>query len=49
MKLRSDINAMTLVYGGAAFLLVIVGFRSILATLGDHVGVMTYLLSLHLD
>ena len=44
MKLRSDINAMTaLVYGGAAFLLVIVGFRSILATLGDHVGVMTYL------
>lgn len=32
-----------LVYGGAAFLLVIVGFRSILATLGDHVGVMTYL------
>ena len=44
MKLRSDINAMTaLVYGGAALLLVIVGFRSILATLGDHVGVMTYL------
>ena len=44
MKLRSDINAMTaLVYGGAAFLLVIVGFRSILATLGVHVGVMTYL------
>jgi len=44
MKFRSDINAMTaLVYGGAAFLLVIVGFRSILATLGDHVGVMTYL------
>ena len=33
-----------MVYGGAAFLLVIVGFRSILATLDpDHVGVMTYL------
>jgi|TARA_B110000914_G_scaffold208278_1_gene205633 hypothetical protein len=44
MKLRSDINAMTaLVYGGAAFLLVVVGFRSILATLGDHIGAMTYL------
>ena len=45
MKLRSDINARTaLVYGGAAFLLVIVGFRSILATLDpDHVGIMTYL------
>lgn len=44
MKFRSDINAMTaLVYGGAAFLLVIVGFRSILATLGDHIGPMTYL------
>ena len=45
MKLRSDINARTaMVYGGAAFLLVIVGFRSILATLDpDHVGIMTYL------
>ena len=45
MKLRSDINARTaLVYGGAAFLLVIVGFRSIFATLDpDHVGFMTYL------
>ena len=45
MKLRSDINARTaLVYGGAAFLLVIVGFRSIFATLApDHVGLMTYL------
>ena len=33
-KLRNDINARTaLVYGGAAFLLVIVGFRSIFATL----------------
>ena len=33
-----------MVYGGAAFLLVIVGFRSILATLDpDHVGIMTYL------
>tara|TARA_Y100000817_G_C16819906_1_gene528410 strand:+ start:38 stop:424 length:387 start_codon:yes stop_codon:yes gene_type:complete len=37
-------NARTaMVYGGAAFLLVIVGFRSIIATLGDHVGLMTYL------
>ena len=45
MKLRSDINARTaLVYGGAAFLLVIVGFRSIFATLDpDHIGIMTYL------
>ena len=45
MNIRSDINARTaLVYGGAAFLLVIVGFRSILATLDpDHVGIMTYL------
>ena len=45
MKIRSDINARTaLVYGGAAFLLVIVGFRSIFATLDpDHVGLMTYL------
>ena len=44
-KLRSDINARTaLVYGGAAFLLVIVGFRSIFATLDpEHVGLMTYL------
>jgi len=33
-----------MVYGGAAFLLVIVGFRSIFATLDpDHIGVMTYL------
>ena len=45
MNIRSDINARTaMVYGGAAFLLVIVGFRSILATLDpDHIGVMTYL------
>lgn len=45
MKLRSDINAKTaLVYGGAAFLLIIVGFRSIFATLDpDHIGLMTYL------
>ena len=45
MKLRSDMNARTaMVYGGAAFLLIIVGFRSILATLDpDHVGFMTYL------
>ena len=44
-KLRSDINARTaLVYGGAAFLLVIVGFRSIFATLDpDSIGLMTYL------
>ena len=44
-KLRSDINARTaLVYGGAAFLLVFVGFRSIFATLDpDNVGLMTYL------
>ena len=39
MKLRSDMNARTaMVYGGAAFLLMIVGFRSIIATLDpDHV------------
>ena len=45
MKLRSDMNARTaMVYGGAAFLLIIVGFRSVLATLDpDHVGIMTYL------
>ena len=45
MNIRSDINARTaMVYGGAAFLLVIVGFRSIIATLDpDHIGVMTYL------
>ena len=45
MKLRSDMNARTaMVYGGAAFLLMIVGVRSIIATLDpDHVGVMTYL------
>tara|TARA_B100001250_G_scaffold414078_1_gene450575 strand:+ start:2628 stop:3002 length:375 start_codon:yes stop_codon:yes gene_type:complete len=38
-------NARTaMVYGGAAFLLVIVGFRSIIATLDpDHIGIMTYL------
>ena len=34
MKLRSDMNARTaMVYGGAAFLLIIVGFRSVIATL----------------
>ncbi len=45
MKLRSDMNARTaMVYGGAAFLLIIVGFRSVLATLDpDHMGLMTYL------
>ena len=45
MKLRSDMNARTaMVYGGAAFLLIIVGFRSIIATMDpDQVGVMTYL------
>ena len=45
MNIRSDINARTaMVYGGAAFLLVIVGFRSIFATLDpDHIGLMTYL------
>jgi len=45
MNIRSDINARTaMVYGGAAFLLVIVGFRSIIATLDpDHIGIMTYL------
>ncbi len=45
MNIRSDMNARTaMVYGGAAFLLVIVGFRSIIATLDpDHIGVMTYL------
>ena len=45
MKIRSDMNARTaMVYGGAAFLLIIVGFRSIIATLDpDHIGVMTYL------
>jgi len=45
MKIRSDMNARTaMVYGGAAFLLVIIGFRSIIATLDpDHIGVMTYL------
>jgi hypothetical protein len=33
-----------MVYGGAAFLLIIIGFRSIIATLDpDHIGVMTYL------
>ena len=45
MKLRSDMNARTaMVYGGAAFLLIIVGFRSVIATLDpEHVCVMTYL------
>ena len=45
MKIRSDMNARTaMVYGGAAFLLVVIGFRSINATLDpDHIGVMTYL------
>ena len=45
MNIRSDMNARTaMVYGGAAFLLVIIGFRSIIATLDpDHIGVMTYL------
>ena len=45
MNIRSDINARTaMVYGGAAFLLMIVGFRSIFATWDpDHVGIMTYL------
>ena len=45
MKIRIDMNAKTaMVYGGAAFLLVIIGFRSIIATLDpDHIGVMTYL------
>ncbi len=44
MKIKSDINAKTaMVYGGAAFLLLIVGFRSIIATIGDHVGLMTWL------
>jgi hypothetical protein len=38
-------NARTaMVYGGAAFLLIIVGFRSVIATLDpEHIGVMTYL------
>ena len=45
MKIRQDMNARTaMVYGGAAFLLVIVGFRSIVATIDpDHIVVMTYL------
>jgi len=45
MKIRFDMNAKTaMVYGGAAFLLIIIGFRSIIATLDpDHIGVMTYL------
>ena len=45
MNIRFDMNAKTtMVYGGAAFLLVIIGFRSIIATLDpDHIGVMTYL------
>ena len=45
MNIRSDMNSRTaMVYGGAAFLLMIVGFRSIFATWDpDHVGIMTYL------
>ena len=45
MNIRFDMNAKTaMVYGGAAFLLIIIGFRSIFATLDpDHIGVMTYL------
>ena len=45
MNIRSDMTARTaMVYGGAAFLLMIVGFRSIFATWDpDHVGIMTYL------
>ena len=45
MKIRSDMNARTaMVYGGAAFLLIIVGFRSVIATLDpDNIGLMTYL------
>ena len=45
MNIRFDMHAKTaMVYGGAAFLLVIIGFRSIIATLDpDHIGVMTYL------
>ena len=45
MKIRSDMNARTaMVSGGAAFLLIIVGFRSVIATLDpDHIGLMTYL------
>ena len=45
MNIRSDMNARTaMVYGGAAFLLMIVGFRSIFATWDpDHIGIMTYL------
>ena len=45
MKIRFDMNAKTaMVYGGAAVLLVIIGFRSIIATLDpDQIGVMTYL------
>ena len=45
MNIRSDMNARTaMVYGGAAFLLMVVGFRSIFATWDpDHVGIMTYL------
>ena len=46
MKLRSDINARTaMVYAGAAFLLVIIGFKSIIATIEswEDVGILTYL------
>ena len=44
MKIKSDINAKTaMVYGGAGFLVRIVGFRSIIATIGDHVGLLTWL------
>ena len=46
MEIRSDINARTaMVYAGAAFLLVIVGFKSIVATIESwsDVGILTYL------
>ena len=45
MNIRSDMNARTaMVYGGAAFLLMIEGFRSIFPTWDpDHVGQMKYL------
>ena len=46
MEIRSDINARTaMVYAGAAFLLVIVGFKSIVATIESwsEVGILTYL------
>ena len=46
MEIRSDINARTaMVYAGAAFLLVIIGFKSIVATIESwsDVGILTYL------